>query len=59
MAIDKKLIHFKTKENFISQGVGSEENVTKPTEGSEENGNAIYGQLKGTSIVFIKDSNEI
>lgn len=59
MAIDKKLIHFTSKEKFISQGVGSEENISTPTDGSEENRNAVYGQLKGTSIAFIKDSKEI
>ena len=59
MAIDKKLIHFKTWNNFILQGVGSEENITTPTSGKEEDGTAIYGQIKGTSIVFIKDVGKI
>jgi len=59
MAIDKKLIHFKSWNKFISDGVGSEEHVTKPTSGTEEEGTAIYGQIKGTSIVFIKDASKI
>lgn len=59
MAIDKKLIHFKSWNKFISDGVGSEEHVTKPTSGIEEEGTAIYGQIKGTSIVFIKDVGKI
>lgn len=58
MAIDKKLIHFKTKENFNSAN-GVNGSVDAPTAGSEANGNAEYGQIKGTSIVFIKDSGEI
>lgn len=59
MAIDKKLIHFKSWNKFISDGVGSEENITTPTSGIEEEGTAIYGQIKGTSIVFIKDVGKI
>lgn len=59
MAIDKKLIHFKTWNNFILQGVGSEENITIPTSGREDEGTAIYGQIRGTSIVFIKDVGKI
>ena len=56
MAIDKKFIHFKTYDNFISHnGIGSEANITIPTEGSEDTGDAIYGQIKGSSVVFIKD----
>ena len=58
MAIDKKLIHFKTKENFMSAN-GVNGNIDSPSSGSEENGNAEYGQIKGTSIVFVKDSKEI
>ena len=58
MAIDKKLIHFKTKENFNSAN-GVNGSVDTPTAGSEADGNAEYGQIKGTSIVFIKDSGEI
>lgn len=58
MAIDKKLIHFKTKENFNSAN-GVNGSVDVPTSGSEGEGNAEYGQIKGTSIVFVKDSKEI
>ena len=58
MAIDKKLIHFKTWNNFISQN-GVNGNWEVPSEGSEEGGTAIYGQIKGTSIVFIKDVQKI
>lgn len=54
MAIDKKLIHFKTWNNFIS-GTGVNGNYTVPSSGTEDDGTAIYGQIKGTSIVFIKD----
>lgn len=58
MAIDKKLIHFKTWENFISlNGVNGD--WATPTSGSEETGDAIYGQIRGTSIVFIKDVGKI
>lgn len=60
MAIDKKFIHFKTYDNFISHnGIGSEVNITTPTEGSEDTGGAIYGQIKGSSVVFIKDVQKI
>ena len=58
MAIDKKLIHFKTWNKFIEQ-IGNEANVTTPTSGKEEDGTALYGQIKGTSIVFIKDVGKI
>ena len=58
MAIDKKLIHFKTKENFMSAN-GVNNNVNKPTSGKEDQGTAEYGQIRGTSIVFVKDSKEI
>lgn len=60
MAINKKLIHFKNKENFLSADNGVGNNVETPNTGtSEEDRNAEYGQIKGTSIVFIKDSKEI
>ena len=60
MAINKKLIHFKNKENFLSADNGVDNNVETPNTGtSEEDRNAEYGQIKGTSIVFIKDSKEI
>lgn len=58
MAIDKKLIHFKSKDNFMSAN-GVNGNIDSPTSGSEKNGNAEYGQVKGTSIAFVKDSKEI
>ena len=58
MAIDKKLIHFKNKENFMSQN-GVNGDVFTPSSGSETDGTATYGQVKGTSIVFVKDSGEI
>lgn len=58
--IDKKFIHFKNYDDFISQaGVGSVDNITTPTSGSEESRNAVYGQIKGSSIVFIKDTKQI
>lgn len=59
MPIDKKLIRFKTKENFLSQENGVNNNTEIPTSGSEAGGNAIYGNVKGNSIVFIEDSKEI
>lgn len=59
MPIDKKLIHFKTKNTFMSAD-GVNNNVETPNTGtSEEDRNAEYGNIKGTSIVFIKDSKEI
>lgn len=58
MAIDKKLIRFKTKENFMSAN-GVNGNVDTPTSGKEEDGTATYGQVRGASIVFIEDSKEI
>ena len=58
MAIDKKLIHFKTWNKFIEQ-IGGEANITTPTSGKEVDGTALYGQIKGTSIVFIKDVGKI
>lgn len=58
--IDKKFIHFKNYDDFISQaGVGSVANITTPTSGSEDTRNAVYGQIKGSSIVFIKDTKQI
>ena len=58
--IDKKFIHFKNYDDFISQaGVGSVDNITTPTSGSEDARNAVYGQIKGSSIVFIKDTKQI
>ena len=58
--IDKKFIHFKNYADFISQaGVGSVKNITTPTSGSEDSRNAVYGQIKGSSIVFIKDTKQI
>lgn len=57
--IDKKLIHFKTWNNFISPN-GVNGNWEDPNTGtSEDDGTAIYGQIKGTSIVFIKDVGKI
>lgn len=59
MPIDKKLIHFNYKDTFMSAD-GVNNNVETPNTGtSEEARNAEYGNLKGTSIVFIKDSREI
>lgn len=58
MAIDKKLIHFKTKENFMSAN-GVNGDTSNPSSGTETDGSAEYGQIKGTSIVFVKDSKEI
>jgi hypothetical protein len=59
MPIDKKLIHFNSKNNFMSAN-GVDNNVETPNTGtSEEDRNAEYGNIKGTSIVFIKDSKEI
>jgi hypothetical protein len=58
MAINKKLIHFNSKDNFMSQnGVGGD--AFTPSSVSETDGTATYGQIKGTSIVFVKDSGEI
>jgi hypothetical protein len=34
-------------------------NYSKPSSGKEEDGTAVYGQIKGTSIVFIKDVGKI
>ena len=59
MPIDKKLIRFKTKANFLSQENGVNNKPCEPTSGSEADGTAVYGNLKGTSIVFIEDSKEI
>lgn len=59
MPIDKKFIRFKTKSNFLSQSNGVGNTPDTPTSGSDSEGNAIYGNLKGTSIVFIEDTKEI
>lgn len=59
MAIDKKLIHFNSKKTFMSENNGVNNDPEKVTSGDESKGTAIYGQVKGTSIVFIKDSREI
>ena len=55
MAVNKKLIHFKQKDTFLSTVV----DPTTPSSGSEDTGTAMYGQIYGTSIVFIKDSQQI
>ena len=59
MPIDKKLIRFKTKANFLSQANGVNNKPSEPTSGSEADGTAVYGNLRGSSIVFIEDSKEI
>lgn len=56
MAINKKLIHFKTWDKFIAEGVQG--NYSEPSE-IKPDGTAVYGQLLGTSIVFIKDVQKI
>ena len=56
--IDKKLVHFKNWDTFISES-GVNGDYTTPSSGSESDGNAIYGQIKGTSIVFIQDVQRI
>jgi hypothetical protein len=53
MPINKKLIHFNSRDNFMS----SENGVNNSPEVAGDDG--TYGNLKGTSIVFIKDSKEI
>lgn len=58
MTIDRKLIHFKTWNTFISQD-GVNGNYSVPSSGSETDGTAVYGQLLGTSIVFIKDVQKV
>ena len=59
MAIDKKLIHFKNWNNFITHKVVNF-NWETPNPGTyEDDGTAIYGQIRGTSIVFIKDVGKI
>ena len=54
MPLNKKLIHFNAKSNFMSAENGVNNSPETPT---GEDG--TYGNLKGTSIVFIKDSKEI
>ena len=56
MAINKKLIRYKEKENFVNNGVNG--NVSTPSSPDEE-GDLLYGQIYGKSIVFIEDSKEI
>ena len=56
MAINKKLIHFKEKANFIQNGVG---NYSNPSSGSDARGDALYKNIYGKSIVFVEDSKEI
>lgn len=57
MAIENKLIHFKTKENFMSEnGVNNNPETPNSIPGID---GTEYGQIKETSIVFIKDSKEI
>jgi hypothetical protein len=57
MAINKKLIRFKEKENFLNNGVNGNENT--PSSNPNEEGDTLYGQIYGKSIVFIEDSKEI
>ena len=50
MALNKKLIHFKTYNNFIgSNGING---ATQPT-------NGYYGNIPESSIVFIRDTKQI
>ena len=58
MAIDKKLIHFKLWNTFMSSD-GVNGNYTKPSSGTAGSGSALYGQVKETSIVFIQDVQKI
>ena len=51
MAINKKLIHFNSKENFDLALEGKH-----PSAGEA---NADHGQIHDYSIVFVKDSKEI
>jgi hypothetical protein len=54
--IDKKLIHFKKWDDFIS---ACNNDYTTPSSGDETSKDAVYGQIKGTSIVFIQDVQKI
>jgi hypothetical protein len=54
MPINKKLIHFNSKDNFMSSDNGVNNSPETPTGENE-----TYGNIRGTSIVFIKDSKEI
>ena len=54
MPLNKKLIHFNEKSNFMSSENGV--NISPETPTGED---GTYGNSKGTSIVFIKDSKEI
>lgn len=58
MAIDKKLIHFKTWNTFISN-TGVNGNYTTPSTSATSSSPALYGQIKETSIVFIQDVQKI
>lgn len=56
--IDKKLIHFKKWNTFISsEGVNG--NYTTPSTNATSTSPALYGQIKETSIVFIQDVQKI
>ena len=56
--IDKKLIHFKKWNTFISsEGVNG--NYTTPSTSATSTSPALYGQIKETSIVFIQDVQKI
>jgi hypothetical protein len=57
MPIDKKFIRFREKSNFLSQENGVNNDPENPS--GQEGMVAVYGNLKGTSIVFIEDSKEI
>lgn len=51
MPINKKLIHFNTKQNFLgANGINNQ---------TTEDSNGNYGNIPKTSIVFIKDTKEI
>ena len=57
MPIDKKFIRFREKSNFLSQENGVNNDPENPS--GQEGMVAVYGNLKGNSIVFIEDSKEI
>lgn len=57
MPHNKKFIRFREKSNFLSQENGVHNDPENPS--SQEGGVAVYGNLKGNSIVFIEDSKEI
>lgn len=58
MTVKNRFIHFKSKDNFLSEN-GVNNKVETPDSLPDIDGDVKYGNIKESSVVFIKDSKEI